>query len=448
MTVSAESWFNSFRSSKLLVKIITFVALLLHTLTTSTIVPLLPPMLVKIGRTPTGGNASSFDSFGASDIYARNLTEISNFSGALGYIVSARWIADFLFTIVTGFLVDRFGNRWPMLVGVLFNMTSIFGYAFVPNIASLIVFRVLQGIGASLTYVSSLALISETFQDDSERNKALSQVFLGYTVGLLLGYAVGPILFRFTNLMVPFLLLGVLASVDGLLRILKPTDDTNTRQDAKNVKISKYCVILFEPYILAGLICNLSLFFGLGIYLATGADWMIYHLRADMWQIGLVLFISLLFMILGDLLAGWYSLKYQWAWLIIALWLYASGMAIYPACTSIWHVIGTEGLARFGIGIGLCCINSLLARVTDLRFGNATYGVTFGLFAATVDLGSILGSLFGGFLVDKMTFDWLYRAEAIFVFLASFSALIYRKMPAAVKDTGKYEKFPAGENCD
>lgn len=93
--------------------------------------------------------------------------------------------------LVGGRAGDVFGRRRMFRLGlVIFTVASLIG-GLAPNEATLVVGRALQGVGAAIAAPTALALIFTTFDEGSERNKALGVYGgmggLGSTIGLLLG---------------------------------------------------------------------------------------------------------------------------------------------------------------------------------------------------------------------------------------------------------------------
>lgn len=112
-----------------------------------------------------------------------------------GMLVHLEWVvngytltfASFLLT--TGSLGDRFGPKRVFLVGfALFALASwMCGNA--GSLTTLIVFRLLQGIGAALVVPASLAIINQSFPDANERSRAIG--FWAAAGGMAL--ALGPV---------------------------------------------------------------------------------------------------------------------------------------------------------------------------------------------------------------------------------------------------------------
>ena len=108
----------------------------------------------------------------------------------------AQWVVEsyalFLaaLLLVGGALGDRYGRKRIFVLGtVLFAATSVWcGLA--PTIEMLIVARAAQGVAAALLTPASLAIISATFSDETERGRAIG-TWSGFTA---ITAAFGPVL--------------------------------------------------------------------------------------------------------------------------------------------------------------------------------------------------------------------------------------------------------------
>ncbi|MCU1717266.1 MFS transporter [Pseudomonas sp. 5P_3.1_Bac2] len=99
------------------------------------------------------------------------------FDGSLAHlewVVNGYTLTFASFLLTTGSLGDRFGPKRVFLIGfALFALASwLCGNA--DSLTSLIVFRLLQGLGAALVVPASLAILNQTFPDTNERSRAIS----------------------------------------------------------------------------------------------------------------------------------------------------------------------------------------------------------------------------------------------------------------------------------
>jgi len=107
----------------------------------------------------------------------------------LGWVTSAFLIATAVFQIPFAKIADLFGRKRVFLIGVaLFGASSV-ACAGAWDFVSLIVFRVISGLGSAMIFGTNLAILSSTYEAN-ERGKAMG--FL--TAVVYMALAVGPFL--------------------------------------------------------------------------------------------------------------------------------------------------------------------------------------------------------------------------------------------------------------
>ncbi|MBB4660706.1 MFS transporter [Conexibacter arvalis] len=113
---------------------------------------------------------------------------------ALQWVVSAYAIAYGGFLLLGGRLADVAGRRRMFVVGMLlFGGASLLG-GLAGGPEQLIAARVLQGIGAAIVSPATLSLVSTTFAEGRERNRAMTVWASAGAAGLSLGALLGGVL--------------------------------------------------------------------------------------------------------------------------------------------------------------------------------------------------------------------------------------------------------------
>lgn len=137
--------------------------------------------------------ASFFSPFMASSV-SLALPSIGAFFGSdaiiLNWVTNGYLLAAAIFAVPLGRISDIYGRKKVFTLGVLlFTLSSLF-CALAPSDIWLIVFRILQGIGTAMIFVTSLAIITEVFPP-RERGKAIgisvASVYVGLSLGPILG---------------------------------------------------------------------------------------------------------------------------------------------------------------------------------------------------------------------------------------------------------------------
>ncbi|CAM3876301.1 multidrug effflux MFS transporter [Aquirufa aurantiipilula] len=127
----------------------------------------------------------------------------------MGYTLSSFFFGICLGQLVNGPLLDHFGRKNVLYIGLSAYVISSFGSAFSTTVEQLIVWRFFQAIGGSIGMVAPNAIIRETFKE-SERPKILSLMMLILGVSPILAPSLGSLLLTITNWNIIFVLLGII----------------------------------------------------------------------------------------------------------------------------------------------------------------------------------------------------------------------------------------------
>ena len=130
----------------------------------------------------------------------------------LSWIPTAYLLAAAVFAVPFGRIADIYGMKKIFTLGIIIFTLSSFLCAIAPSIISLIVFRVLQGVGSAMIFVTGLAIITSVYPP-KERGKAIGINIASVYIGLSLGPVLGGILtqyFGWRSLFIAVIPLGLL----------------------------------------------------------------------------------------------------------------------------------------------------------------------------------------------------------------------------------------------
>lgn len=133
----------------------------------------------------------------------------------LSWIPTSFLLASAIFAVPFGRIADIYGMKKIFTYGMVIFTISSFLCAIAPSDISLIAFRVIQGIGTAMVFVTGLAIVTSVYPPQ-ERGKAIGFTIGAVYVGLSLGPALGGIMTQFLGwrslfyLVVPF---GILVLV-------------------------------------------------------------------------------------------------------------------------------------------------------------------------------------------------------------------------------------------
>jgi EmrB/QacA subfamily drug resistance transporter len=109
---------------------------------------------------------------------------------SLGWVISSFILSSAIFLLPFGRLADIVGRKKIFSLGILLFTISTFLIIFTPNITTLIILRIFQGLSSAMIFGTSLAIITSVFQP-GERGKAMginiTAVYLGLSCGPVIG---------------------------------------------------------------------------------------------------------------------------------------------------------------------------------------------------------------------------------------------------------------------
>jgi len=115
---------------------------------------------------------------------------------SLSWVATAYLLSSVLFLVPFGKIADIYGRKKVFLSGIsVFAVTSFF-MTMVPDAGSLVAIRVVQGLGSSMIYGTTLAILTSVYSP-GERGRALGIYITSVYLGLTLGPFIGGVLTEF-----------------------------------------------------------------------------------------------------------------------------------------------------------------------------------------------------------------------------------------------------------
>ena len=138
-------------------------------------------------------------------------------NAAIGLMVSAFAITRFCSGLISGTLVDRFGERAVFSTGIF--MVSLFTFlaGISQSYEQLLIFRAAGGLGSSMFSVAASSVILRAVSDD-QRGQAQSVYQGSFIVGGMAGPAIGGLL-SVISLRAPFFVYSILLFCSGLVAL-------------------------------------------------------------------------------------------------------------------------------------------------------------------------------------------------------------------------------------
>ena len=125
--------------------------------------------------------------------FSRIAAEFNTSTSAVSLSLSAYFIAFALGQVLYGPLLDRFGRKRPLYVGLGIYIAASFGCAYPHNMRTFIAFRFLQALGGCVAQVGAVAMVRDFFPP-RESARIFSLLFLVIGVSPLLAPTAGSVI--------------------------------------------------------------------------------------------------------------------------------------------------------------------------------------------------------------------------------------------------------------
>jgi len=359
--------------------------------------------------------------------------------GAVTFAITIFSVMRLCFAPPTGLLVQRLGEQWVYLGGLLVVSVSTGVCAFIHSYWQLLLFRAIGGIGSTMFFISALGLMIRISPPD-----ARGRVAGLFATSFLVGAAAGPLVGSLTaglGLRAPFLIYGVAVLITMIVvfyALRRSTLGSPAEHTAPAVTVRS--ALRHRAY-RASLLSNF----------ATG--WAVFGLRMAV----VPLFISDV-LGRGPRMTGLALGLFAFGNLVVAL---PSGhlsdrigrrtllIGGFFGCSAATVLLGASSsvsvflIAAFlgGAGSGISA-SPQQAAIADILGSSARTGTAVSTFQMMVDLGAIVGSMTVTEIAEHMSFEWGFVISAI-VLLGAGVVWIFAPETRVVGD-GECEAWEAG----
>jgi MFS family permease len=359
----------------------------------------------------------------------------------LGILLSSFFWTYAIFQIVSGWLVDRFPVNWILALGILLWSAATFGTGLVRGFSSLLVMRLILGIGESVAYPSYSKIISRHFSE-YQRGRANSLISAGQASGPAFGTLFGGMLMARVGWRLFFIIFGVASSLWLLpwLRFLRrpalgsasifPATDSKIADtpdvQPNSERVSASILQILQQRSAWGTFAGLFAYNYLWYFFIT---WLPFYLIRErgfsVQRMSVVTGFAFLVLATSALLSGWLSDR----------WIAAGGTptrvrktftgsgpliatSIMPVVLVANHSAAIALLMLACIGLGMCTSN--LWSVTQTLAGPATSGKWTGLQNFTGNLAGWITPALIGFIVQRTgNFFWVFVITSVVTVLGA-----------------------------
>lgn len=351
-------------------------------------------------------------------VFARSFGVSSALAGA---VISVFAVMRLVMAAPAGRLVNRFGERRVLAVGIGIVAISSFLAGLARTYPQLLLLRGGGGIGSAMFSVSAMSLLLRSVPS-SQRARASGMFSGGFLLGGITGPALGGLVTSISIRAPFFLYAGTLtiAGSIGLFALRRSTVGDRPEPGHRSGTTLRQALGL-RAY-RAALVANLAdSWAAVGVRAAILPLFVIEAMhRSSIWTgIGFVIVAGVNAATLYP--AGRYADRHGRRWvLIVGCCLSALAMALIAVRGTNLAVYATA-MAVFGLGSGLLDV-APAAVVGDVVAGRG--GPVIAVFQMSGDAGSVVGPIAAGLLVDALSFSWAFGVTAGVLGIAAMLGVI------------------------
>ena len=344
---------------------------------------------------------------------------------ALGLLLSLPNLATMLLQTPIGFLVDRFGARRPLVIGLMVMGGAVAGAGLAPGYGALMALMVLMGVGNSVFHPANYAILAARIEPGR-----LGRAFSIHTFAGSLGWAASPAVVVFLTALWSWHVALVITGLCGVavaLVILTQGRELDApassapapaRVPGKRASLGR---LLSAPMLLLFVYMMMSAISNSGLNGFTVTTLVELH-GADLVTANAALTVLLVASAVGVLAGGVladrtrrHDLIISAGFFVAAAFLVVIGLIPLPLA-AIVAAMTVVGLARGAIQPSR---DMMVRKVAP----EGQVGAVFGFVTTGMNLGGALAPVFFGWLVDRGLVAWIFVVAALAMLLALAAAL-------------------------
>jgi len=343
--------------------------------------------------------------------------EFSNF--IVGIIAAAYPVAETIFGPVIGLLADKFGRRNWIYVGLCMSSLVLFGFTLSTNVILLAIIHSLEGVAAAMIVVSALAMVTDT-STASNRGQQMGIYDFANLSGYMVGIFTAGILTRSYPVISAFYLGSILAAVGAAYAYLRVKETMRQEKITSMSPLKAVRLLIRDRRAIAMFPIWLSVTTFIGMILTFGPRYGPSPLITSLLFAGVVLILAFTQPFFGHLSDSYGRDRLMMLGMLSLIGFFITVIAMFR-----WHFPMSylvPFFAVFGVG-SFAFAPAALASIGDFA-PKGGRGITMGIYSVMISLGTIIGPLLGGYLLDNYGVFSLFYAGLIILISALGIAII------------------------
>jgi MFS family permease len=337
--------------------------------------------------------------------------EFSNF--VVGVIAAAYPVTEIIAAPAIGVLVDWFGRRRWIYLGLALSTFAMFAFTLNTGIYYLMFVHAVQGLAAAMVVVSTLTMATDV-STTANRGREMGIYDFANLGGYVVGISAAGLLVRTHVIVAPFYFASALAAVGAVFTYLRVKEAKTHARSSALSPVRTLRLLLSDKRAAAMFPIWLSVTTFIGMALTFGPRFGPSPLLASFVIAGVVLVLALSQPFFGHLSDHYGRDRLMMLGMVSLIGLFATVIAMFRHRLELIYV--APFLVVFGIG-SFAFAPAALASLGDLAPERGR-GTTMGIYSVVISLGTIIGPLLGGYLLDRYGISSLFYAGLVILIAA------------------------------
>ena len=343
--------------------------------------------------------------------------EFSNF--VVGMIAAAYPVTEIIAAPAIGVLVDWFGRRRWIYIGLALSTLALFAFTLNTAVSYLILIHAVQGLAAAMIVVSTLTMATDV-STTANRGREMGIYDFANLGGYVVGIFAAGVLVRTHLILAPFYFASALAAVGAVFAYLRVREVKIHPKRSALSPIRTLRLLLTDKRAAAMFPIWLSVTIFIGMALTFGPRFGPSPLLTSFVIAGVVLLLAFSQPFFGHLSDHYGRDRLMMLGMVSLIGFFASVITIFRHRLDLMYV--APFLAVFGVG-SFAFAPAALASLGDLAPARGR-GTTMGIYSVVISLGTIIGPLLGGYLLDRYGISSLFYAGLVILIAAMSVATV------------------------
>lgn len=315
---------------------------------------------------------------------------------AAGFIVAVYSFFNIFGNIIGGFFADKVGRKRLLYLAMAGQIIILMMYVFVPNVALLIIVRIIHGFTSGLLTPAAFSLVADV---SKKATIGRSMAFTGVAIGTsaVVGPAIGGIVSSIFSYQAVYLLTAIIFALSLLLIRLVVVEST-TKKSRDHHYDTNYWKLLKRPTLIFAYVAAFTLMISNGS-LAFGLPLKSMQLNLDDSMTGMFLsvFGITAIIVFASPLNKIYTKVKAEVLVTIGIFIIGLSMILLHFVPTTLSVFGVMALYGFGFSLVFPSMNKVIALYANMSERGKANGLFYGFFSLGTVAGSYLSGVFSTF---------------------------------------------------